>query len=464
MALGMPQTAGSNPPQYPSRAASVAANGGGAARGGGGTGVETWRANGGGGSPQQNPMSISEQVSRGMAGGGTGVMPQSSPPVNGQYGLYGPKDISAGNVYAPPVYRDINAVTSNIPAGSPAAISYGGPDYNALSRQQAATDAYLAQLANGGKALDASYAAQKEALASRGDIEKQRYGQQTGNLRTDIGYQGQLLGNALNRDVNMGREENAQRLQQATDLFGRQGALLQKDWSYNLDQEGRAGSARDLATGYYNATYGNALKQADFAKTSGLNQNRSASAAHGSYASTGNAQNIGDIGTRYGLTTQSAADAHNYNLGQANQQYDATIGGLKNAWNQRDAQYQNETAGYQGAVQLSNQTTKHIDSIAADYGIKQQQLQAALNSGLANLGYNRDNVLNQLDQAVKAKDTEQISAAMNLIQMGVSAAGPSFGGGSSGFASFGTNGPTNVNVTGPGSTTTVARGANSRAY
>lgn len=427
MALGMPQT-----PTPPTTAADMARGGtlgrqlGGAASRAGAQAGEAWRAN-------------NNTPTPGLAG-----VPPYGPGAAAATGVYAPTpDIAVGSPNPSTAYNAAISARANAPGSTPMAPSIIAGQYDprqqeiqrgmntgynagqqAQSAAQAANDAYLAKLAAGGKALDASYAAQQEILKGQQDTSRERYDYNTGALRTNNGLSSQLLANGMYRDVNLNREENNTRWEAAQGLFGRQQDLLQKDWAYNQDQRGRAGSARDLASGYYNSVYGNAIDQANQKKLMSTDATRSASATHGSYASMGNARSYRDIGTNYDLSAKSAGDARDYNTGQANQQYDATVGGLQNSWNQRDAEFQNQVAANKAAADTTNRTNKYLDSVAADYGVKGQQLQQALNNGLANLGFDRDTAIAQISAAIASKDTDRIAAVNNLVQQAISVSGP----------------------------------------
>jgi hypothetical protein len=275
------------------------------------------------------------------------------------------------------------------------------PGQQARWQDQEAANAYARRLATTGQTINADYDAQIAALGGQRTIAEQYYGSQRGLLREDSALDQRRLAGDMYRTVGLGRDEANSRMRAAEDAYARAARSYGNETAYIGQQRGFAGTGRDLALQFYDAT------------------KRTADQGAQSQATAKNAYMAPKLGRDY----QQNTDSWTYNSGNANLQYGQTIAGLDAAQSRQDLQRDASDSQNRTDRETYTRTRSYLDSMAQDYGLRGQQMDVALRRGLAGLGYDAQRVMSQLEDAVRTRNTERLTTLSTLFQQAMTNAG-----------------------------------------
>lgn len=346
-----------------------------------------------------NPNMHSGAAGSGPTSGYSSTPPQTPVPVAGMYG----------------------------PGNYPGSAPYG----QGVAQANNAADFYKAMY---GPQL-AQYQQQAADIAFQQSQVGQRYQSDSAYLNNDYGIQQQLMQNEQDRNVG-GKYNDLAALNKYLDtLYGQKTNELNVNKDY-LSAQGRMADVGlrgqmgnlDAQRALAGRGFGQAYGAANTAYDQGIRDvyGNGASGAFGTAQSTANMDMNTTRNQQIGaaeLSRDTAYQGLDYQGQQAQLANTQEHLGLANKANNLQMGYDQYKTGYEKDKADAANQKSYIDSIAADYGLKADQLKAQLEKKLADLGYDSAAVISQLANASASNDAQQQAQAQVIAQQIMQTAG-----------------------------------------
>lgn len=387
-------------------------------------------AQGNGGWTNAVPQTAQNRAQPGGGHGAYGPISSPTPQPGGGHGSYGPVSSTpqpgGGHGAYGPTYTP-GAVT-----GQPFPES-GEPDYAAQA--QSYYDALMG-------VANAENAGNNQSLALQAEFAKQQHDWAVSQAKGNYGYESQLLNNAGERadwDVNA-QELASMGIENQQSYYGKRDenqlaryntnlSAIEQKYGFNSREYNIAKQQLDAQMGYAGEqqTLEHQMAQLNFDKMT--RQQKSDAIARGAMSSQGFGAGLNESGQEMGLAKGASNLSYRStmsNLTAAQQKallgFDATNADLDTSKANLGHDYTDYTNSsdldkQQSDIELrqSELKKKQLESIANDYGIKADQMEFALTSGLEKLGMDATQAIAQITQMMASNDANLQAQASALI-------------------------------------------------
>jgi hypothetical protein len=253
-----------------------------------------------------------------------------------------------------------------------------------------------------------------------------RRGQELASQREYINWQKSNLGTIqefVNRGFNIGN-------QQAQDAFTgvRENATLQRDSTLRTAEDEAVARGANLSRGYGQVVgeigqqYTNTLNQATRERTTTLDQlglTRDRGNNEITTARRGYDYNLTQADQNYNeqiANLQAQYDSIQYQQGNRERDYGSNRGDLQYGADTRRNRHEGDVANYNYEAGNRDIASQQIDSIAREYGLREQDVNGALQSATQRIGLDYNNTMNQLAQQLNSGNAQLQQQAQNFLQ------------------------------------------------